>query len=185
MDTMGRAYRSLGLYTPAKDLLGRALALRRASLGRDDPRTAESLHALALLLHQTGDDAAAEPLVREAVDIQLRVYGEEHEETLKGLNNLASLLGERGEWGPAEALYRRVLRLKREALAIFQESQPPSTVHIADAKSVLGGCLAAQGRTAEAEALLRAGWEGLKDARGEDARYREQARRRLAAVLAL
>ena len=39
MDTMGRAYRSLGLYTPARDLLERSLAIRRAHLDRDDPRT--------------------------------------------------------------------------------------------------------------------------------------------------
>ncbi|HWM92284.1 MAG TPA: serine/threonine-protein kinase [Thermoanaerobaculia bacterium] len=342
MDTMGRAYRSLGLYTPARNLLERSLALRRTHLDRDDPKIAESLHALAVLLRRTGDDAAAEPLVREAVDIQLRVFGEEHEETLIGLNNLASLLEAKGELEPAETLYRKVLDgkrrvlgrehedvarglnnlarllygkgdlaaaeplyrealtirrkvyggaphpevasslnnlaalladqgdgqgaerlyrealdmrrtlhpephmdlattcnnlgmllqergdlaaaeplfrealavveaipevrrsrvraillrnnasllletgkaaaaepLVREALSIFREAQPSPSVRIADAESVLGGCLAAQGRMAEAEPLLRGGWEALKEVEGEDARYREQARQRL------
>lgn len=345
MDTMGRAYRSLGLYTPARDLLERSLSLRRAHLDRDDPRIAESLHALAVLLRQTGDDGAAEPLVRAAVEIQVRFYGEEHAETLRGLNNLASLLEARGELGPAEDLYRRVLHLKRqtlgdehedvarglnnlatllyskgdlaaaeplyrealtirrkiygrrphpevaanlnnlaallgdrgdaeraerlyrealemrrelypephldiarncsnlasllrdrgdlaaaetlyrealsvadaipevqehpiravilrnhadlltetgrpaeaeplarEALSIFRKAEPPQPMRIADAESVLGGCLAAQGRTAEAEPLLRGSLEILKDARGESARFRDQARRRLAAL---
>ncbi len=345
MDTMGRAYRGLGLYSPARDLLERSLAIRRAHLDPDDPRIAESLHALAFLLRKTGDDATAEPLVREAVDIQLRVFGEEHEETLKGLNNLASLLEAKGELGPAETLYRRVLDVKRrvlgrehedvargvnnlgkllhakgdlaaaeplyrealsirkkvyggaphpevasslnnlaalledrgdmegaealyrealdmrralhpephldlarscnnfgmflqdrgdfgaaeplfretlavadaipevrrhperaiylrnyaallletgrpvdaeplvrEALSIFREAA--SSVRIADAESVLGGCLAAQGRMAEAEPLLRGSWEALKEAGGENARFREQARQRLAVLTA-
>lgn len=345
MDTMGRAYRNLGLYAPARRLLERALEIRRAHLGRGDPRIAESLHALAFLLRKTGDDAAAEPLVREAVGIQLRAYGEEHPETLRGLNNLASLLEVRGELGSAETLYRRVLDLKRrilgrehedvarglnnlarllyakgdlaaaeplyrealairrkvygeaphpevasslnnlaalladrghgkgaealyiealkmrrvlyhephmdvarscnnlalllqsrgdfaaaerlyrealaiadaipesgrhpdhavvlrnyasllletrraataeplarEALSILRESQSPSVIRIADAESVLGGCLAALGRIAEAESLLRGSWQVLKDARGENARYREEAQRRLAAL---
>ncbi|HEX3130069.1 MAG TPA: serine/threonine-protein kinase [Thermoanaerobaculia bacterium] len=345
MDTMGRAYRDLGLYTPGRDLLERSLAIRRATLDGDDPRIAESLNALAFLLRKMGNDADAEPLVREAVDIQLRVFGEEHPETLISLNNLASLLEAKGELGPAEALYRRILEVKRrslgrehkdvarglnnlahllyvkgdlaeaeplyrealairrkvygggphpevasslnnlaalladqgddsgaealyrkaldmrralyhephldvarncnnlalllqsrgdfaaaeplyrealaiaeaipdlgrhpdravffrnyasllvetgraaaaeplarEAVAIFREGHPPSALRIADAESVLGGCLAALGRVTEAEPLLRGSWEVLKDAQGESARYREEAQRRLAAL---
>jgi tetratricopeptide (TPR) repeat protein len=345
MDTMGRAYRNLGLYTPARDLLERSLALRRATLEPDDPRIAESLHALAVHLRRMGNDAAAEPLVREAVDLQFRVFGEEHPETLKGLNNLASVLEAKGELAEAESLYRRVLALKqrvhgrehedvarglnnlahllqvkgdlaaaeplyrealairrkvygrephpevasslnnlaslledqgdergaealyrealnmrrllfrdphpdvaracnnlalllqrrrdfaaaeplyrealaildgipglkrhpdratflrnyasllaetgkaaaaeplaREAVSILREGQPPSPERIAAAESVLGGCLTALGRHAEAEPLLRASWEVLKDARGESARSREEARRRLAVL---
>jgi eukaryotic-like serine/threonine-protein kinase len=344
METMGRAYRGLGLYTPARDLLERTLAVRRAHLDPDDPRIAESLQALAVLLRKTGNDAEAEPLVREAVNIQLRSLGEEHEKTLNGLNNLASLLEARGELGPAETLYRRVLDVKRrvlgrehedvargvnnlgkllhgkgdlaaaeplyrealsirrkvhggaphpqvaaslnnlaalredlgdmkgaealyrealnmrralhsephldlarscnnfgmflqdrgdfsaaeplfreslavanaipevrrhperaiylrnyaallletgrpnvaeplvrEALSIFRDAEPAIPVRIADAESVLGGCLAAQGRIAEAEPLLRGSWEALKGAGGESARYRDQARARLTA----
>lgn len=345
MDTMGRAYRNLGLYTPARNLLERSLAIRRATLHRDAPQVAESLHALAFLLRKLGDDAAAEPLVREAVEIQLRVLGEKHAETLKGLNNWASILEARGEFGRAETLYRQVLELKRrvlgrehedvarglnnlahllyaqgdlaaaeplyrealairrkvyggaphpevasslnnlaalladwgdekgaealyrealdmrralyhephsdvvrscnnlafllksggdlkgaeplyhealtiaaaipelkhhpdravvlrnyasllsdtgrsataeplarEALGIFRAGQPPSALRVADAESVLGGCLVALGRRAEAEPLLRGSWEVLKAARGESARYREEAQYRLATL---
>ncbi len=345
MDTMGRAYRDLGLYAPARDLLERSLAIRRATLDGDDPRIAESLNALAFLLRKMGNDADAEPLVREAVDIQLRVFGEEHPETLISVNNLASLLEAKGELGPAEALYRRILEVKRrslgrehkdvarglnnlahllyvkgdlaaaeplyrealairrkvygggphpevasslnnlaalladqgddsgaealyrqalemrrglyhephldiarscnnlalllqsrkdfaaaeplyreslaiaeaipdlerhpdravflrnyasllsetgrasaaeplarEAVAIFREGQPPSSERIADAESVLGGCLVELGRIAEAEPLLQGSWEVLKDAQGESARYREEAQRRLVAL---
>ena len=348
MDSMGRAYRSLGLYAPARVLLERSLANRRATLDRNDPQIAESLHALAYLVRKMGDDAAAEPLVREAVEIQHRALGEEHPETLRGLNNLASLLEARGKLGPAEALYRRILEVKlrtfgrehedvarglnnlarllytkgdlaaaeplyrealairrkiygnaphpevasnlnnlaalladkgdrkgtealyrealemrralyspephpdvvrscnnlafflqgggdvaaaeslyrealaladavpglrrhpdrarvlrnyasllleterpkiaeplaREALDILREGQPPSVILIADAESVLGGCLAALGRHPEGEPLLRESWEHLKDARGENAHYREEAQRRQTALAA-
>ena len=77
METMGRAYRNLGLYAPARNLLERSLAARRAHLDRDDPRIADSLQALAFLLRKTGNDAAAEPLafrVREEGGFQVRDY---------------------------------------------------------------------------------------------------------------
>ncbi|HKV08466.1 MAG TPA: serine/threonine-protein kinase [Thermoanaerobaculia bacterium] len=343
MATMGRAYRSLGLYQPARALLEKSLAIRRAALDPDDARLAESLLNLAFLLEETGDFAGAEPLVREAVEIQRRTLGEDDPEYAKGLNNLASLLQERKELDAAEALYRRVLAIKkrslgeehedvartlnnlarllyakgdlagaeplyrlalairkkrygdrphpevarnlnnlavvladrgdgqgaeamhrealamrralyrephrdvaeslnnlafllrsrgdfaaaeplyreaveiagkvpeirksyavflrnhaalltqmgraaeaepraREALEIFQGAQNPSEERTADAQSVLGGCLAAQGRFEEAEPLLLGSYEVLKEAKGENARFGDEARERIAAL---
>ncbi|HWN41235.1 MAG TPA: serine/threonine-protein kinase [Thermoanaerobaculia bacterium] len=148
MDTMGRAYRSLGLYTPARDLLERSLAIRRAHLDRDDPKIAESLHALAFLLGKTGNNAAAEPLVREAVDIQLQAFGGEHAETLIGLNNLASLLEARGELETAETLYRRILDSKRRVHGTEHED-------VARGVNNLGKLLHAKGDLDAAEPLYR------------------------------
>lgn len=343
MANMGRAYRSLGLYQPARALLEKSLAIRRATLSPDDARLAESLHNLAFLLGETGDFAGAEPLMREAVEIQRRTLGEDDPEFAKGLNNLASLLQEKGELDAAEALYRRVLTTKkrilgeehedvartlnnlarllyakgdladaeplyrqalairrkrygdkphpevarnlnnlaalladrgdgqaaeamhrealamrralyrephrdvaeslnnlafllrsrgdfaaaeplyreavkiagqvpelrkgyafflrnhgalltqmgraaeaeprvREALGIFREAQNPSAERIADAESVLGGCLAAQGRFEEAEPLLLGSYEVLKETKGESARFGKEARERIAAL---
>ena len=99
----------------------------------------------------------------------------QHPDRAVFFRNYASLLVETGRAAAAEPL-------AREAVAIFHEGHPPSAMRIADAESVLGGCLAALGRMTEAEPLLQGSWEVLKDVRGESARYREEAQRRLAAL---
>jgi len=63
---MGRAYRSLGLYTDAEPLLSQALADRRAELGEDDPATLAAEVELARLYLNLGRYADAEPLLLHA-----------------------------------------------------------------------------------------------------------------------
>ena len=70
LDTMGRVYRGLGLYEPAKKLLTECLTIRRKTLGNDHLLVAVSLQDLAILYRDMDDDPAAESLLREALDIQ-------------------------------------------------------------------------------------------------------------------
>src|SRR5262249_59651024 len=55
--------------------------------------------------------------------------------------------------------------LRREARDIPRQG-PPAAWSVADAQLLLGDCLAAQGRYAEAEPLLLAAHAGYRDARG-------------------
>ncbi len=112
MDTMGRVYRSLGLYVPARKLLEGALSLNRQTLGNDDLLVAQSLHNLASLLRDMGKDAEAEPMIREALEIQEKRGATRTPDYASGLTNLGSLLEEKGELDQAEVYYKRSLAIK-------------------------------------------------------------------------
>jgi hypothetical protein len=70
------------------------------------------------------------------------------------MNNLANAYQEKGDFARAE-------RILRESLTLRQKKQPNAwrTFHT---QSQLGGSLLGQKNYAEAEPLLRAGYEGLK-----------------------
>lgn len=147
LDRTGRIYGSLGLYDEARPMLEEALRIRRDVLEAQDPRIAESLFNLAYLLRRMGEDAGAEPLLREALNIQQR-YGFEHRTTIRGLNNLAAMLEARGDYDEAEALYRRTLDLKRN---LYGDEH----FEVALALNNLGVVLLKRNELNQAEPLLR------------------------------
>ena len=59
MDTMGRVYRSLGLYDKATELVQQGLEMRLKLNGRDSLEAADSLNTLGVLKMDKGDYAAA------------------------------------------------------------------------------------------------------------------------------
>ncbi len=74
--TIGKAYRSLGLYNSAAPLLERSVVLRRRLFGEDDPAVAESLDNLADLYLRRDEMARAEQAARRAVAIRRKRRGE-------------------------------------------------------------------------------------------------------------
>lgn len=148
LETMAKVYCNLGLYEPARQLAMEAVKVRRAALGSNDPKLAESLHTLAFVLRRTGDDGAAEPYLREAVAIQRRRFGRDDPELARGLNNLAELLEDRGRIEEAEALLREVLDMKRR---IYQGEH----VDVAMGLNNLAALLQNKGDLAAAEPLYR------------------------------
>lgn len=137
----------------AEQMYREVLDMRRKLLGSRHPHVARSLNNLAVFLQQHGDPRAAEPLYREALSIADASLGPVHEERAIYLRGLASVLLEQRRAVEAEPL-------AREALGIFREETPDSW-RVADAESILGGCLAAQGRFEEAEPLLVRAYEAL------------------------
>jgi eukaryotic-like serine/threonine-protein kinase len=112
METMGRVYRRLGVPNKARELLEGSLQLRRG-LKQDELAIARNLHNLAGALHDLHDDKAAEPLIREALQIQ-RARGDTHNlDYAKGLGNLGQLLADKGQLANGEALLKESLALKR------------------------------------------------------------------------
>ncbi|MGO9361411.1 MAG: tetratricopeptide repeat protein, partial [Xanthobacteraceae bacterium] len=75
-----------GVYSEARPLLERALAISEEALGPEHPGTAASLRNLALLLQDQGDLAGARPLLERALAIYERALGPEHPETATSLN---------------------------------------------------------------------------------------------------
>jgi eukaryotic-like serine/threonine-protein kinase len=155
----------------AEQMYREALEMRRMLLGERHPGVARSLSNLGSLFQARRNFRAAEPLYREALSIADERLGSEHPERAVYLRNLASVLLARGRVPEAESL-------AREALSIFRKSTPTSW-RVADAESVLGGCLAARRRFGEAEPMLVRAYEALAKDQGDGNRRAGEARARV------
>lgn len=157
----------------AEALYRESLAITRSALGEDRPQVARNLRNLAVLLLRQGRPAEAAPLARQAVALAGRVLGEHHPETAYYRLDLAQLDLLAGETGKAETVVRQALEDLRRGL-------PPGHWNVAMAESMLGDCLRAQGRLAEAAPLLSRSASALAAARGERSSFARDARARLA-----
>jgi hypothetical protein len=88
------------------------------------------------------------------------------------LGGLAQVLLQQGKAQEAEGYARSCLEIRSRALTAGHWL-------IADAKSVLGACLTAQGRYVEAEPLVVQGYEELRDAVGATASRKQEALERI------
>jgi serine/threonine protein kinase/tetratricopeptide (TPR) repeat protein len=124
----------------------------RTRLGADDRVTIAAALALARVRSARGDSDSAAPLYQATLESARR--NPTNRETLatvlaeSGRSRL-----EAGEWTTAESLLR-------EALAIREVEKPQHWV-TAEARSLLGGALMGEKKTAEAAPLLRSGYEGM------------------------
>jgi tetratricopeptide (TPR) repeat protein len=160
-----------GKLPEAERLYRETLAMRRKLLGERSPKVAQSLNNIAFLLLAEGRPGEAEPLAREAVSVADETFAPEHPNRAIFLRNLAAVLTAEGKGREAEPL-------AREALAIFR-AEKTRTWRFADAESVLGACLAAQGRFVEAEPLLLGSYPILARDPGDGAHYAPAARQRI------
>lgn len=115
MDTMGRVYRSLGLYASARPLLERAVELRRTTLGGKHPDVGASLHELAVLSQAEGDRETSERLYREALEIRRSALGERHADVAETYSDLGELMRNVDRLDESEDLARKALDIRRDA----------------------------------------------------------------------
>lgn len=151
-----------------------ALNIRLQTFNPDDPQVARTQASLGYALlgrAATGDLEEAQRRLEEAWQTHLDKSGPDHENTLVIQRNLAAVLLERGNVERAEGLIRDVVD-RSEALGDRSEWR------VADARSVLGACLLAQGRYAEARPLLEGAAEIIANVRGEASRPAREARER-------
>jgi tetratricopeptide (TPR) repeat protein len=139
----------------AESLFRRSLETFEKGAGPEHPYRLLTMNNLAGVLLDRGDAVAAEPLSRKALEGDRRVLGSKHRQTLLATETLAAILLDLGRTAEAETL-------AREVLAIRAEAPQPGQHAAAFGESVLGACLAAQVRDAQAEPLLIAGYEGLR-----------------------
>jgi serine/threonine-protein kinase len=147
METMGRVYRSLGLYDQARPLLEESLRIRRQTPGQDPVVVASNEINLALVFLDMKQGDEAEPLLREGLEILRRQGATATLHYAAGLNNLGGLLKEKGDYKAAEALFREALNLKQRI--------PRSAREVARAYNNLGDVRYAQGDIAAAEPYFR------------------------------
>jgi len=74
----------------------------------EDPRLAGSLYRLAELYREVGEDTEAEPLLRQALEIQERALGPAHPQVALTLSSLMFLYRNQGNEPEAEAAAARV-----------------------------------------------------------------------------
>jgi serine/threonine protein kinase/tetratricopeptide (TPR) repeat protein len=168
IDVLGNILRDEGKLVQAEASQRETLAMRRKVLASDHPDIAQSLNDLAGVLRAQGRPEEAEPLYREALGRRRKLLGNEHRDTIESLAGLAGLLQERGKLIDAETLAREGLSLCGKRLS--------DDWRIFDSRARLGGILLAQRRYADAEPLLLAGYDGLKQ---REERIPANSRRRL------
>lgn len=156
----------------AEPYLREALEIRRDFYGDGDTRVASVWSLLGRVQHARGLHAEAEEIFERVLATRRERLGEDHLHvalTKKDLKSVALALGQ----------VDRARGLLEEALELLRRKKPAGDWNIADAESVYGACLAAQGRYEEAAPLLMSGHRVLAEVKGDQNIFTRQARRRL------
>jgi len=120
--SLGRIHTNLGHHQEARAQLEEALTLRETHLGRDRPETADTLHALGILLSEQGDYQACRQCFSRALEIHERVYGPEHPLTAASLTYLAFAQWWLGRFDGARVAFERALAIRERGLGPDHEA---------------------------------------------------------------
>ncbi len=146
MLTMGKVYRSLGLFDQSESMLQQSVDINKAQFDDSNPLLAEALMQLAWLYKERSEFSKAEALSRESLALRRQYHPDDLIALAAGLNNLGTILEDFGKQDEAEPLYR-------EALAIRQAALPEIHADIAVSLNNLAGLVRANKQFAEAEVL--------------------------------
>jgi tetratricopeptide (TPR) repeat protein/tRNA A-37 threonylcarbamoyl transferase component Bud32 len=151
---LAQLYFCQGRLSESETLITEVLEIRRRVLGEEDPSTLDAMRCLADVYSEQGKFAQAEPLFREALEAARKRHWE--------ASVLASsLLASFGLYSLKQRRYAEAEPLWRERLRIL-EVISPNDWRTFNTKSMIGVSLLGQARHAEAEPLLLAGYEGMK-----------------------
>ncbi len=159
MNNLALAYQSIGKLDLAVPLFEEMTKLIKAKLGPDHPNTFASVSNWAGALDATGQYARAEPLYRENLELIKKKVGPDHPRLASAMADLGSNLIRQQKWSDAEPVVRA-------CLAIREKNQPDVWTTF-NTKSLVGAILLGQKKYAEAEPLLLAGYEGIKQREGK------------------
>ncbi|QEH32771.1 Serine/threonine-protein kinase PknB [Aquisphaera giovannonii] len=151
---LGELYRDWGRPGQAVPLLTRALEATLRVFGPDHWHAAWVTWKLAELERDRGRPAEAEPMFRRAIDRYAQIQGPDGLELAALRADLAMNHLQKGEPAAAEPLLR-------QALAVYEKSLPDDWRRY-ETLGLLGQALALQGRFAQAEPLVLAGYEGME-----------------------
>ncbi len=172
MNNLAAILLARGELDEARRIYGEGLALRRAALAVASPEdpdfddrranVATSLRSLATALYVAGELDAAEPLLREALDLRLAIYGAGSVRVAAVLGSLGRVELARGRLDAAEPLLAETLEIRRRKLG-------EDHLHTALAKKDLASLLIeAEGEGATARVLLNQALETIYRVRPED-----------------
>jgi serine/threonine-protein kinase len=138
-----------------------ALALRRRLLGAEHPDYAWTVLSYATSLYERGDYAGAAARAREALALRGKTLPDEHPVVAGSLIYLGRSLDHTGDPRGAESALK-------ESLLIREKNLPPGHWLVGAAESVLGEHYLLVRDYVTAERHLVAGYEALRQARGDD-----------------
>lgn len=148
LQTIGRAYLTLGFFPEAVVQLELALAARERAHGTESPEYAETLFTLGQATRGAGDFDAAARNLAQALSIREAAHGRASTEAAEVLSALALVRWRQGRLAEAESLYLRVVRIDD---AVLEPDHP----RLARDLMGLGIVYWSQGRLEEAEPFLR------------------------------
>jgi serine/threonine protein kinase len=154
MSNLGTGYWAAGKLDLALPLWEESLRRRRARFGPDHPDTLQGMNNLGAGYQAAGKLELALPLLEEALKLHEAKHGAGSPAAVYTMNNLGRGYIRTGQTAKAEPLLR-------ECLAIGEKRLPDSWTTF-DTKSMLGAALLGQKNYADAEPLLLAGYQGLK-----------------------
>lgn len=161
-------------YAEAEAAVRQSEALYRDVYGGDDNfSVAVTQSQLAFIYYLQADYVRAELEGKKALESLRKHLGREHTTTLGTALTVGLSLTRNGKAIEGEPYLQ-------EAVAVRKRTTPPGDAGTAHATSILGECLAAQSRWAEAEPLLLAGYNDLKAKLGDQHKRTIDARQRLA-----
>jgi serine/threonine-protein kinase len=135
--------------TERADTLQReVLTIDRALYGNTHFRVAADLSQLGSLELDVGDSVSADTLLRQAVALVRTNYPEGHPQLGPSLRDLGYMLVENDRWAEADTVWK-------ETAATYLQYKGAESLDYLNAISFVGLCGTMQGRTAEAEKLLR------------------------------
>ena len=153
LDALGMVLVSIGHSDRARELIERALGIRRQVLPPGHPDIAVSLRHVARVQRALGDYTGAEGSLREALTIAEAAFGSEHPVVAETLSELAFLMPYLAR--DAEPLYRQALAIRRHALGEDHALVAASLVNVAGALRIKGDLVQAEAVLREALALQR------------------------------
>ncbi|MEQ1746555.1 MAG: CHAT domain-containing tetratricopeptide repeat protein [Saprospiraceae bacterium] len=150
LQNLAALYADMGRFAEAEPLYLDAKGIILEQLGPNHPKYAITLGNLGNVYLQTGRNDAAEALFREVLDIRKKTFGPDNPQYAVTLTILGKLYTNAGRFADAEAVLT-------EALRIYELESDPQKRHIRYPNTVyeLGDTYWQQGKTAEAEPLLR------------------------------
>jgi tetratricopeptide (TPR) repeat protein len=148
MDHLAANYILQGRHAEGLKLLEEVLALRRAKLGPDHPKTLESMINLAVSYKRLGRHAEALKLSEEVLARSKATLGPDHPETLASMYSLADLYVALGRHAEALKLYEELME-RRKA------KSGPDHLGTLQLQMSVAGSLLNLGRSAEAAELAR------------------------------
>jgi serine/threonine-protein kinase len=172
---LGRCLYQEKRFDEANGLLSEALAIQETVFGKVHPRVASALNDLGNVAmgQERFDDA--ERHFRRIGEIYRSVYGEKHYLVGIATSNLAGVYLARRDFTTAEKMYRA-------AAATFSGAQSPDHLNTGIARIKLGRALLRQGRSAEAEVELKAGYDIVAKQTAPTVSWLKAAREDLAAA---